>query len=89
MNTNKKKFKGGAEKLRLKRNAELKASANDPKQKKLCFESKSITSTTSLILVSFTFVIYLNFLLHVVSIDIYLLMFIIPQLYNIYILNIS
>lgn len=57
MNTNK-KSKGGAEKLRLKRNAELKASGIDPKQKKLCFVSKSITSpsTTSLNLVSFTFV---------------------------------
>jgi hypothetical protein len=33
MNTNQKKSKGGVEKLRLKRNAELKALANDPKQK--------------------------------------------------------
>lgn len=30
-------FKGGAEKLRLKRNAELKAAGNDPKQTKLSF----------------------------------------------------
>lgn len=72
MNTNKKKVKGGAEKLRLKRNAELKASASHPNQKKLCFVSKSITSTTSLNLVSFTFVIiYLNVLFSVgiMSID--------------------
>jgi hypothetical protein len=33
MNTNQKKSKGGVEKLRLKRNAELKTYANDPKQK--------------------------------------------------------
>jgi hypothetical protein len=33
MNTNQKKSKRGGEKLRLKKNAKLKALANDPKQK--------------------------------------------------------
>lgn len=32
--------KGGAEKARLKRIIKLKAAANDPKQKKLCFANK-------------------------------------------------
>lgn len=34
-------IKGGAEKLRLKRAAELKAVGNDPKQKKISFISES------------------------------------------------
>lgn len=33
----KSRIKGGAEKARLKRIVKLKAAANDPKQKKLCF----------------------------------------------------
>lgn len=44
MNQNK-KLKGGAEKQRLKRQAELKVVAKDPKQKKLTFYSSSSSST--------------------------------------------
>lgn len=33
----KKKLKGGAEKLRMKRHAELKAAGSDPKQTKISF----------------------------------------------------
>jgi len=43
MNQNK-KLKGGAEKQRLKRQAELKVVAKDPKQKKLTFYSSSSSS---------------------------------------------
>lgn len=35
---NNKIVKGGAEKARLKRSADLKTAANDPKQKKLSFK---------------------------------------------------
>lgn len=36
------RVKGGAEKARLKRNADLQAAANNPKQLKLCFTSNNI-----------------------------------------------
>lgn len=42
--------KGGAEKLRLKRVAQLKSAASDPKQTKLCFVSQFSKVRNSLIL---------------------------------------
>lgn len=56
----KKPVKGGAEKVRLKRSADLKITANDPKQQKLCF-TKSNTSQLLVSLQKYNLFNYLSF----------------------------